>query len=70
MLAGVAKISEADCAPWAAAMQPACQATLAGGTDCVVSVRADSTMPAGCVALDEVMQRNLHLCPGETYSFR
>ena len=25
---------------------------------------------AGCVAMDEVMQRNLHLCPGETYSFR
>ena len=70
MAAGVARMSEADCAPWAAAMQPACLATLAGGTDCIVWVRADASVSAGCVAVDEVMQRNLHLCLGETYSFR
>ena len=70
IVAGVARIAEADCAPWAAAMRPTCLATLAGGTDCVVSVRADARVPPGCVAVDEVMQRNLHLCPGETYAFR
>ncbi len=68
--AGVARISAADCALWAAVMQPTSLATLAGGADCVVVVRADPEVSAGCVAMDEVMQRNLHLCPGEVYSFR
>jgi len=70
LCAGVARISAADCAPWAGVMQPGCLATLAGGADCVVTVRPDPEVSAGCVAMDEVMQRNLHLCPGETYSFR
>ena len=70
LCAGVARISAADCAPWAAVMQPGCLVTLAGGADCVFTVRADPEVSAGCVAMDEVMQRNLHLCPGEAYSFR
>ena len=51
-------------------MQPSCFATLAGGSDCVIPVRADPAVARGCIEMDAVMQRNLHLCAGEPYSFR
>lgn len=47
-----------------------CHAVLAGGSDCVAAIRADSSVPPGCVMMDAALQSSLHLCPDESHDFR
>jgi len=52
------------------ATAPTCFLQLQDGSDCILLVRPDAQLPAGCILLDDVQQFNLHIVAGDTHSFR
>ncbi|KAG1665059.1 hypothetical protein FOA52_012478 [Chlamydomonas sp. UWO 241] len=47
-----------------------CLVTLADGSDCVLTLRADEAVKPGCIVFDDVQQFNLHMLAGDTHKFR
>lgn len=59
--------------PWAVLasyLNPTCFIQLASGSDCVLSVRQDSSVAAGCLVLDDVQQYNLRILAGDWHEFQ
>lgn len=68
---GDAVLHPASCAEWQVVLQEGLQfLCLSQGSDCLLTIRQEASMPEGCVCLDSVQQHNFHLAAGEQYKFR
>ncbi|BDA41357.1 probable cytochrome b5 type B at C-terminar half [Coccomyxa sp. Obi] len=65
-----AVLHPASCAQWHTMLQDGLQfLCLAQGSDCLLNIRLDTSVPEGCICLDSVQQHNFHLAAGEQYNF-